>query len=239
MPLAARAIVLNFGLNEAKKLFERNVLAESEDTKTKIIKTCCVVKTFVTWHQEKAARICRERCGGASYLNKNRLPDVVLQAHSGMTAEGDNRVLMQKVVKDIFEHTQKKRHDAPHFDKERLAQLKKTENLNLETMKDLILMKEPFEIKRFAKVMKTKIMEQERKFYDVWMFESNDDIQALASAFGERFFLQSAWKAYESCQHQGAKDLLGKILRLHMVDLLKEDMGFYLVHDLMSQQLAK
>ena len=42
-------------------------------------------------------------------------------------------------------------------------------------------------------------MEQGKKFYDVWMFESNDDIQALATAFGERFFLESAWKLYETC----------------------------------------
>jgi len=105
LPLVARAIILNFGLTEAKKLFERNVRAESVDTKTKIIKTCCVVKTFISWHQEKTARICRERCGGAGYLSKNRLPDLILHSHSGMTAEGDNRVLMQKIVKDIFSHT--------------------------------------------------------------------------------------------------------------------------------------
>jgi len=114
-----------------------------------------------------------------------------------MTAEGDNRVLMQKVVKDIFEHTQKKLHDAPVLEKSHIKQLAKTDVLNLETMRDLIYMKEPHEIKRFSKIMQSKIMEQGKKFYDVWMFESNDDIQDLATAFGERFFLQSAWKAYE------------------------------------------
>jgi hypothetical protein len=155
-----------------------------------------------------------------------------------MTAEGDNRVLMQKVVKDIFEHSQKKLHDAPVFEKSRLAELAKTDSLTLEAMRDLIYMKEPHEIKRFAKILKTKIMEQERKFYDVWMFESNDDIQTLAQAFGERYFLQSAWKAFDECSHQGAKELLGKILRLHMIDLLKEDLPFYLTHDLISHNLA-
>ena len=117
LPLAARAMVYNFGLNQAKRLFEQNVRAQNQDTKTKIIKTCCVVKAMISWHQEKTSRICRERCGGAGYLSKNRVSDMVLQAHSGMTAEGDNRVLMQKVVKDIFAHSQKKRHDNPMFDK--------------------------------------------------------------------------------------------------------------------------
>jgi acyl-CoA oxidase len=76
-----------------------------------------------------------------------------MQAHSGMTAEGDNRVLMQKVVKDIFEHTQKKKHDAPKFEKSRLQELAKTDVLNLETMRDLIFMKEPFMIKYFGKIL--------------------------------------------------------------------------------------
>jgi len=30
------------------------------------------------------------------------IPNAVEGSHSGMTAEGDNRVLMQKVVKDIL-----------------------------------------------------------------------------------------------------------------------------------------
>ena len=77
--------------------------------------------------------------------------------------------------------------------------MKKTDVVSMENMRDVILMKEPFEIKRFSKILQQKIMEQGKKFYDVWMFESNDDIQALATAFGERFFLESAWKLYETC----------------------------------------
>ena len=71
-----------------------------------------------------------------------------------------------------------------------------TENMSLENMRDLVLMKESFEIKRFAKILKEKIMEKGQAFYDVWMYQSNDDIQTLATAFGDRYFLQSAWKVY-------------------------------------------
>jgi hypothetical protein len=39
------------------------------------------------------------------------------------------------------------------------------------------------------KKMKLLVLEKQEKFYDVWMFKVNDDIQSLASAFGERFFL--------------------------------------------------
>ena len=103
-------------------------------------------------------------------MSKNRLGEMVFQSHSGMTAEGDNRVLMQKVVKDIFAHAQKNRHDNPVFDKRRVLELSKTENVSMENMRDMILMKESFEIKRFSKILKEKIMEKGQPFYDVWMY---------------------------------------------------------------------
>ena len=59
------------------------------------------------------ATICRERTGGGSFLMSSVIPDAVISSHSGMTAEGDNRVLMQKIVKDILTDMQKKTHDLP------------------------------------------------------------------------------------------------------------------------------
>jgi len=40
------------------------------------------------------SRICRERCGGGSYTHYSAVSEGVWGAHSGMTAEGDNKVLM-------------------------------------------------------------------------------------------------------------------------------------------------
>jgi len=37
--------------------------------------------------------------------------------------------------------------------------------------------------------MKKKVMDEKKKFFDVWMYEVNEDIQSLAEAFGERFIL--------------------------------------------------
>ena len=46
---------------------------------------------------QDTATTCRERCGGQGYLSVNRFGAILGFAHAGMTAEGDNRVLMQKV----------------------------------------------------------------------------------------------------------------------------------------------
>ena len=97
LPLLARTIVLSFGHIAAKKLF-----ADPTGQEHAVIKTCCAVKALVTWNSEKVSRISRERCGGATYLELNLAGPAVFGAHSGATAEGDNKVLMQKVVKDIL-----------------------------------------------------------------------------------------------------------------------------------------
>jgi acyl-CoA oxidase len=67
------------------------------------------------WNQEQTSVICRERLGGGSYLTHSIVPMSIEGAHSGMTAEGDNRVLMQKVVKDILTDMQKKLHKMPEL----------------------------------------------------------------------------------------------------------------------------
>jgi len=89
LPLLARTIVLNLGHIRSKNLF-----ADHEGREHEVIKTLCVTKTMISWHSEVVARICRERCGGGTYLLVNRVGLGVSGAHSGMTAEGDNSVLM-------------------------------------------------------------------------------------------------------------------------------------------------
>ena len=57
------------------------------------------MKPLVTWNLEEVASVCRERCGGQGYLSCNRFGVAIASAHAGMTAEGDNAVLMQKVIR--------------------------------------------------------------------------------------------------------------------------------------------
>ena len=112
MPLLARTVVLNFGYNDAQELF-----ANPGDRKFEQIKVFCATKCLISWHFGEAATICRERCGGGGFLSYNRVSEGIEGSHSGMTAEGDNRVLMQKVVKDILADTQKDKHRLPALSK--------------------------------------------------------------------------------------------------------------------------
>ena len=166
LPMLARTVVLNLGYNKAKDLFENP--AGKENTQ---IRSFCAAKTMITWHCENMSTICRERTGGASFLLSSIIPECVLGSHSGMTAEGDNRVLMQKVVKDIFTDTQKKIHDLPELGKNFKTEVASLPSIcDFETLKNLVFCRERYEIKSFGKILQTKMMQEGQSFYDVWMY---------------------------------------------------------------------
>lgn len=64
----ARTIVLNLGYNGAKRLYVNPVGRESE-----IIRVCCATKAHLSWNLAVVSNVCRERCGGGSYLAYNRI----------------------------------------------------------------------------------------------------------------------------------------------------------------------
>ena len=92
---------------------------------------------------------------------------------------------------------------------------------DFETLKNLIFFREQGEIKSMTKIMQTKIMEQGKSFFDVWMYEVSDEIQSLAQAFSERYMLQGALKYLEACTHAGVKELLTQAIFLHMLSIVK------------------
>jgi acyl-CoA oxidase len=118
------------------------------------IRSFCAAKTIVTWHLEKMATICRERTGGGSFLLNSAIPQGIISSHSGMTAEGDNRVLMQKVVKDILSDTQKERHDLPKLTQCPIRQIPKFDSVaTFETLRNLIFFREHAEIKLMSEAL--------------------------------------------------------------------------------------
>lgn len=54
-----------------------------------------MIKPIISWNARDVGTTCVERVGGQGYLSCNRLAELIPFAHSGITAEGDNAVLMQ------------------------------------------------------------------------------------------------------------------------------------------------
>jgi acyl-CoA oxidase len=97
VPLISRMIALNMLHNFSKTVFKNPKGYENE-----LLSICCIDKTLIGWHGGRMAAIMRERCGGQGFLSANRFGEVIAGAHAAMTAEGDNRVLMVKIVKDYI-----------------------------------------------------------------------------------------------------------------------------------------
>ena len=107
MPLLARQYILHFGLQYARDRWAK----VTDQDQAEVLRFCCVIKPLVTWNCERIGSICRERSGGQGYLACNRFASMVGFAHAGMTAEGDNAVLMQKVTKELLDAVQKGLYD--------------------------------------------------------------------------------------------------------------------------------
>jgi acyl-CoA oxidase len=82
--------------------------ADSKNHQDDLLMICCVDKTLVGWHTERSVATMRERCGGQGFLAANMFGEAIGACHAAITAEGDNKVLMIKVVKDMLSLYMKK-----------------------------------------------------------------------------------------------------------------------------------
>ena len=97
IPVVAKTLALNMLHNYAKAAFANQKAYEDD-----LLIICCVDKAVMGWHAERACSLFRERTGGQGFLAANFFGEYMASAHAAITAEGDNRVLMVKVVKDLL-----------------------------------------------------------------------------------------------------------------------------------------
>jgi acyl-CoA oxidase len=97
IPLLCRTLALNCMYNYARDVYKTPKGKEHE-----LLSLCCITKTMLGWNLNNVAVTCRERCGGMGYLAVSRFGEYIALAHSALTAEGDNRVLMTKITKDYM-----------------------------------------------------------------------------------------------------------------------------------------
>jgi acyl-CoA oxidase len=108
MPLISRSIALNVMYNRTRNIFKNPKGFEHE-----LLSLCCITKTMLGWNLMKVAGTCRERCGGMGYLAIAKFGDFIAISHAAVTAEGDNRVLMTKIVKDYMTNIKSKASKVP------------------------------------------------------------------------------------------------------------------------------
>jgi acyl-CoA oxidase len=190
VPLITKTWIYNVGLLSIRNDYSDYIVNTSkydENHFKNLIRLVCVIKPIIAWHANTTGNICRERCGGQGFLSINRIDSCIYGAHSGMTAEGDSSVLMQKVSKEYVEDYIKQVIKAPHFNT-----VSKDNIFNYDSLINLIRLRETALLNDLAE----KTMNNMTNIYEIWMLKESDTIQDLAMIFGERYCLEAAYNSY-------------------------------------------
>lgn len=230
MPLLARTYALNFAHNKVK-----NEYKFAEASKQQVIH-CCAIKALITWHAENTVTVCRERCGGQGYLAANMFAELLAGAHAGMTAEGDNAVLMQKVAKELISDMTAmeliKLKSASFFSFNRIGKA-----LSLKDCLQLFEKRKDMHSYNLALRMQKAKWTSKEKVFKTWMVEEANTVQALGRSFGEHYTLRAFMDILAD------KDLedpvLEKLAYLFAFQCIKDDFGFFLGEALISRTQAK
>nr|CAG8555688.1 3603_t:CDS:10 [Entrophospora candida] len=239
IPLLAHTIVLNIFLNYCKQrwsIFSTSPLSyrlSNNNESSEIVRLCCVVKPLITWNSERVASICRERCGGQGFMGINRFGNYIGFSHAGMTAEGDNSVLMQKADVNSGKY---KLPVVSDFKNSKSWDLN-----NLENQLKLLRLREQILVKQLDDNM-AKGLSTGSSIFEVWMLNQSDLVQSVAKAHGHRIAMEQALLAIDDKRlHQtnGTKILLKNITTLFGLNLLATNMSWYLTSELISIEKAK
>ena len=240
LPLLAGTYAYNIALNYAKDQYA----GLNADNHTDVLMLCCVMKTSISWKSEEIATTARERCGGQGYLSANRLGEAIGGAHAGMTAEGDNRVLMQKVAKELLTKASKagiaKEMVAGYLPLAARRVLDRTLTGDLRSASFLLRLFEVREDHRLAELaLKLKAGKKKGKsIFEVWMLEESDLVQGLAFAYGERVTLERFIHATKTCD-PSLRPVLSQLLVLYAVDSIERELGWFLAEGVLSPRLGK
>jgi acyl-CoA oxidase len=104
LPALATTYALHFAQGElVSTMHDVQAAADlDEEAQRELESRAAGLKVAQTWHATKTIQMCREACGGAGYLQENRLPHLKADTDVFTTFEGDNTVLLQLVAKGLL-----------------------------------------------------------------------------------------------------------------------------------------
>jgi acyl-CoA oxidase len=204
---------------------------------------CCAMKTQISWHAENSATTSRERCGGQGFLAANRLGEGIVGGHAGITAEGDNSVLMQKIAKELLGLADKKKVAKQMFVSYLPSIVRRTIHGTLtgklsdhKFLLRLLKVRESQRLSELA-VSLNQNKKKGKSLFEVWMYEESDLIQGLAQAHSDRVIFEACVDTLGSCE-EGLKPILTQLLLLTAIDWIEKDLGWFVSQKVITSRLG-
>lgn len=239
-PLLAKSICLQFGLNKIKD-FYHEFYVNGRGDHNELVRLCCVIKPLVTWNLAEVGGVTRERCGGQGYLSVNILGDLIGFAHAGITAEGDNRVLIQKVAKELTTDIAKGKIEHPKMTMCPKNQIPKLDRLdNLEVISNLLAYRQTSLVTKLINSMQTKIMEQGKPLFDVWMYQESDLIQHCGISFGDNYCYDVSFEHLKKGDFGATNTpVMTDLIIMYGLNLIEANLAWYLSEGVVSAEAGK
>lgn len=242
MPLLAKTFAYNMALNHTKDKFA--ALDKEGSDSMEVLLLCCVMKTQISWHAENTATTSRERCGGQGFLAANRLGEGIVGGHAGITAEGDNRVLMQKIAKELLGKADKselvKQKALTMLPGVLKRTVQGTLNGNLSSpvfLLNILKAREGHLLTELALTLNLKKKEG-KSLFEAWMFEESDAIQSLSQAYADRVVFEASLKVLNTCDPL-LKPILEKLFLLAACEWIAQDLGWFVMNKVLTKNMGK
>jgi len=239
MPRLARTYAYSFALQHLVDWYVHHDEGEQREVEA----MAAGLKALASWHATDTIQIARECCGGNGYASVNRFGSLKEDTDIFTTFEGDNIVLLQLVAKSLLTRFRKQFHDNRYFAMIRFVAEQATTALmelnpvvvrrtDEEHLRSEEFLHGALEFRARSQLTSVARRLQKRIANGVDSFEAFLEVQVhlidAARSHVEAHVLRQFDTAVARCPDPGSYATLDTLRDLYAVDVLVEDLGWFM-----------
>ncbi|KRW98475.1 Acyl-CoA dehydrogenase/oxidase, N-terminal and middle domain [Pseudocohnilembus persalinus] len=175
---------------------------------------------------------------GEGFLMENRIGELLSFSVRGISADGDNGLLLQKICKDLILGIQTNKIELPILNKSP-KQLFKIEHFNLtDQLLDLMKIREIYLLRKIQNKIKFEAKFNQKTMQQLWQQELSDLIEQGALAFGYRIICELCYLSIARAE-DGIKEYFKVYLKLYMIQKILENLSWYQVQLIIGKVAVK